>query len=368
MDIFRIYSDEEKSFIKELSTISLVEDIDPFSLEQTDMIESYVIHDPTEEYQFLHEPAIISFKGVLYTAWYNCPRTEQIGRSPIRGRRSYDYGKTWTSVEIIADDETEKLFYCPPVYGICDDHLYMLINEMVGPDLMHALDLFILNEETDRFELLWTKPIPFKLNTNVYSLKNGKLILPGRIAEPDGFPNTPAVLISDTGKIDTDWRLVKIAEDGSLPDGNSYLHPEVSLIADGMRIYAFVRNDVNLVPLLYVSDDYGEHWSSLMTHNLILSNSKIYSGTLSNGRNYIIGNVPPGRGNLAIYFSEPNTMSFTVGYLLQAKKPWKNYSGRQWSYPVAWEENGKLYIIYSADETDPSIRGSLLSICPINIQ
>lgn len=37
-------------------------------------------------------------------------------------------------------------------------------------------------------------------------------------------------------------------------------------------------------------------------------------------------------------------------------------------YPVAWEENGKLYIIYSADETDPSIRGALLSICPINIQ
>ena len=81
----------------------------------------------------------------------------------------------------------------------------MLINEMVSADHIHALDLYVFQEEKDCFEFLWSKPIPFKLNTNVYKMANGKLLLPGRIAELDGFPNTPAVLISDSGKIDDDY-------------------------------------------------------------------------------------------------------------------------------------------------------------------
>lgn len=35
------------------------------------------------------------------------------------------------------------------------------------------------------------------------------VVLPGRIGELDGFSNTPAVLISDNGKINAEWCLVK---------------------------------------------------------------------------------------------------------------------------------------------------------------
>ena len=46
-----------------------------------------------------------------------------------------------------------------------------------------------------------------KLNTNVYTLSNGKLLLPGRWCVRDTFANTPCVIISDDGKIDGDWRI-----------------------------------------------------------------------------------------------------------------------------------------------------------------
>ena len=38
---------------------------------------------------------------------------------------------------------------------------------------------------------------------------------------------------------------------------------------------------------LYLSKDNGEHWSLPITHEIPLSASKTYSGTLSNGRNYL---------------------------------------------------------------------------------
>ena len=144
----------------------------------------------------------------------------------------------------------------------------MLINEMVSADHIHALDLYVFQEEKDCFEFLWSKPIPFKLNTNVYKMANGKLLLPGRIAELDGFPNTPAVLISDSGKIDDDWRLVYIQENGDLPDGSKLVHPEITAIIEDNKIAMFSRDDERKVPLVYLSQDYGETWSDAFSYDI----------------------------------------------------------------------------------------------------
>ena len=369
-----LFDEEAQRLYSSLEKRRFLGDIAPFSFEKSPQITCSEVHAPSEDYRFLHESAIISFKGTLYASWYNCQTLELFGRTPIRGRRSKDGGKTWTEVETVLDNGGEDILYCPPVYGISEGKLYMLVNEMISADFIHALDLLVLNEETDRFELLWSKPIPFKLNTNVYSLPNGKLMLPGRIAEMDSFPNTPAVLISDSGKIDGEWRLVKIAPDGKLPNGQEYEHPELAAIIDGNKVYVFARNDANNVPLGYLSEDCGESWSKVFAYDIPFCNSKIYSGTLSNGRNYIIGNIlpvnleAPQRGNLAIFFTEPESMVFNKGFLLQTPVPWGIYNGKQWSYPVATEQDGKLYVIYSGIASeDEQTRGALLSIVPIDI-
>ena len=320
---------------------------------------SYVhVHDPSEEFgTFLHEAAITEFEGVLYASWYNCKEDELVGYTPIVGRRSYDGGKTWTEPEIIAEDQSGKILYCPPVYGICDGRLYMLMNQMVSADHIHALELYVLNKETDLFELLWSRPIPFKLNTNVVQLPNGKLILPGRIGELDGFPNTPAVMISDSGKIDAEWRVVKVAENGGLPDGSSRVHPETTLLCCDGVLYLFNRNDRRKVPLVYASKDFGESWSEAMSHDIPYRSTKIYSGTLSDGRFYLIANTErPNRSKLVLYISEKNEVKFTKQKVLIDCEA-SNDDIKKCHYPAAVEKDGVLYIIATADYAGGSLNG-----------
>lgn len=305
-----------------------------------------------DEYHFLHEAAVIEFHGIIFTAWYNNREKELQGETVIRGRRSADGGKTWSDAELIAKDPEGKLLYCPPVFAICDDQLYLLANTMVSADHMHSLELYSFDEKDQKFHFRWSRAIPFKLNTNAVHLPNGGLLLPGRVAEPDGFPSTPAVLIADSGKIDGEWRLVKIQENNLMPDGSSLLHPELSAIVMEHSIYMFCRNDEQLIPLLYRSDDLGEHWTGPFQHNIPFINSKIYSGTLSDGRNYVIGNIfcPDrdsswNREHLAIFFSEPHSMNFSKGFFLRDGEDRNLQLFPQWSYPAACEANGKLYVI-----------------------
>jgi len=298
---------------------------------------------PDDTFKFLHEAAIIEYHNVLYASWYHCREKELHGYTPICGKRSFDGGETWSDLEIICDDKSERILYCPPVYGICDGKLYMLVNQMVAPDHIHSLDLYVLNNETDRFEQLWTRPIPFKLNTNVVALPNGKLMLPGRVGELDGFPNTPAVLISDSGKIDDEWRLVKIAEDGTLCDGSEFIHPEISVICAKGVLYMFCRNDQRFVPLVYVSEDFGETWSDACSHDVPLIPSKIYCGDLKCGRHYMICNADKlNRSKLAVYFTDDVTLTFTKRLVLT------DCEDGRWGamhYPAACEYDGYLYVI-----------------------
>ena len=327
----------------------------------SDLVQTYAVSMPSDPYRFLHEPAIIEYHGVLFAAWYNNTKTELLGETPIRFSTSHDLGKTWSEPVILLNDESGKILYCPPVFGIDDDRLYLFANRMVSPDHMHSLDLYVYEESRQTFLPVWSRPLAFKLNTNVYRLPNGKLILPGRIGELDGFPNTPAVLIADNGKIESKWRMVKIQKDGMLPDGSPYVHPEVSLIVTDEKLYAFCRNDERHVPILYVSEDFGETWSAPMSHNIPFSSSKIYSGTLSDRRNYVIGNLEPGRSKLAIFFSEPCSMTFTKEVVLQDGFSEQFGFGSMWHYPCAYESDGSLYVIYSANVTD-SDRGAVVSV------
>lgn len=369
---YKKWTDKDVLLFDKMEHIKLL-DVDVDSITKSDKIAEYNVVMPSEEYGFLHEAAIIEYHGTLFAGWYNNKNLELIGFTPIRFTKSNDGGKTWTEPETVAADESGKVLYCPPVFGIYDDKLYMLLNQMVGGDLMHSLDLYEYNEGKEKFEFLWSDPVPFKLNTNTYELANGKLMLPGRIAPMrDNYPTIPAVMISDSGKIDAKWRLVKIQEDAAIPDGSMHTFPETSAIVNGKRVYAFTRQDAftkhdafakddyRKIPLVYISDDNGETWSKPYSHNIPLQDTKIYSGTLSDGRNYIIGNIQPNREKLAIFFSEPGSMKFIKGFVLQDAASEKSATG--YHYPVAYESNRKLYVIYTVNYETWLKRGAAISV------
>lgn len=361
---------EDKRLWELLPHEKLTSGINFGSLKTSALVESSCAHYPEEDYTFLHECAAIEWKGTIFAAWYNNPRVELQGRTPIRECRSRDGGKTWSEVRVIADDPTGKILYCPPVFGICDGSLYLFLNEMVSADHIHALDLYRFDETADAFVKLWSRPIGFKLNTNVISLPNGKRMLAGRIAELDGFPNTPAVLISDSGKIDAEWRLVKIAENGNLPDGSAYEHPETCPIVYGSEVLMFCRDDRRRVPIVYRSHDFGETWSGPIAIDVPFSSSKIYAGTLSNGRSYVIGNLQPDRTRLMLLLTEPGERIFTKGLLIQdGASAALGYGGQQWSYPVSFESDGKLCMLYSGvvREGSPKYTAATFSALPIDV-
>lgn len=338
-------------------------DTDVMELEKSDKVKTYIVCMPDESLSFLHESAIIKFHGRLIAAWYNNGKHELLGYTPIRFAFSDNDGANWSEPITVVDDKSEKILYCPPVFGIDNGRLYMLLNQMVAPDHIHSLDLYIYNEDDNRFDFVWSKAIPFKLNTNVYRMENGKLILPGRIANMDDFPQIPAVLISDDGKIDSNWRLVKVQETKKLPDNSEFIHPELSLIVDNNKIYGFCRNDVRKVPILFKSEDYGESWTGPYASDIPFSNSKIYSGTLSDGRNYVIGNLDGSRETLYILFSRAGEIRFNKGFILQKGFSEELGFGRYWSYPSAYEADSKLYIIYTAgDKDDRDKRGAVVSV------
>ena len=357
------YSEDDQKLHDMLAGVSFFPDFDDKNLTEPPCVTYSTVCAPDEEYSFLHEAAIIAFRGVLFAAWYQNQKNELCGRTPIFFSRSFDSGKTWDKKQIVADDPSGRILYCPPVFGIDGGRLYMLLNEMVSADHIHALDLYIWDEAAEHFDFLWSRPIPFKLNTNVYRLANGKLFLPGRIAELDGFPNTPAALILDSGHIDADWRLIYIQKDGKLPDGAEYEHPELSAVECGGDLWVFSRNDHRHVPVVYRSSDHGETYSTVLSHDIPLWSSKIYSGTLSDGRNYVIGNLPCDRSRLCLFISRKGGMRFEKAYLVGSVI--EGVETRH--YPVAYEDGGKLYIIFTVDVKGKSgTRGAVCAAIPVD--
>ena len=134
-------------------------------------------------------------------------------------------------------------------------------------------------------------------------------------------------------------------------------------------MYLFCRNDERRVPIIYESCDNGESWSKPLTHNIPFLSSKIYSGTLSDGRNYVVGNLDVERKTLAIFFSEPGEFVFTKAFLLQDGMSETIGNGIEtWQYPCAYEADGNLYVLYSAGKKVDNVfkRGAVISVIPLD--
>ena len=112
-----------------------------------------------------------------------------------------------------------------------------------------------------------------------------------------------------------------------------------------------------------------------MIYDIAFSNSKVYSGTLSDGRSFLIGNMQPDRRKLVMYIGKNGRAKFDKYIVLENGPSAELGFGEVWHYPCTWEDNGKLYIIYTVNLGENDLgnggkgwhtRGAVLSVIDIS--
>ena len=307
-----------------------------------------------DRYHFLHDSAIVAHKGVLFAAWYNCPRGEMQGESLIRGRRSQDGGRTWSKVEVIAADRHKRgILYVPVAFLSWRGRLYAFVTNMKGgPDRVHQCEVFLLDEKTQAWTSRGFVAGAFLPNCSPKRMDDGNFLMAGRMADrPGRKPMIPAVAISRGERLTEPWSLVRLLPAGRLDNGRTIRCPETTAIVEGKLVTALVRREKRN-SLVFFSRDEGRTWSAPSEHNLPMASSKIYAGTLSTGQRYVLCNLPSRvrRNLLVIAVSRPGQKAFSRMWKVRHGYCQALQAGPEWSYPCAVESEGKLHVVYTSQK------------------
>ena len=315
---------------------------------------------------FLHDLAITVVGGRLYIAWYNSTNAEICGSSLIRGRWSDDRGETWsepfTAVGEIGDAEEH---FVPVNLFEADGRLMATITEMEGKNMTTVLDLFELDPDTGKGTFLSHISEGFICNTAPVKMENGNWISPGWMPKKERTPAFPVALISRGAALEEPWKNAFLY-DPLHPDAVSIRCAETALQVSGSRVLAYVRNDEG-PSYIFESADYGEHWKGPFLNPMSVGNSKIFAGTLSNGKKYLIYNEDRGyfqRTLLVIAVAEEGCDQYSRVYKVLEDECEEIGRGSIWFYPCAFEADGCLYVACTLQEAD-DIRSAIVTKIPV---
>ncbi|OGV53229.1 MAG: hypothetical protein A2X49_12590 [Lentisphaerae bacterium GWF2_52_8] len=315
-------------------------------------IRDMMVHRATPDYKFLHDAGIVVHKKQLFASWYNCPEYEMEEESIIRGRCSKDDGASWSEPMIIAADKSGKVLYVPSVFVPYQSALWAFVLKMIGLDLPDRLEAFLFDEETSQWISKGFIAELFLPNCPPVKMPDGNFIMPGRMADKLGeMPLRPAMAISQGANILEHWDIVPL-----LPAGEKMEFPESTLIADANELTAIIRPDHKSDAFAVVSNskDMGRTWSPPQASNMPMSDSEPFAGILSSGQRYLISNTPgrpgPRRNLLTIAVSRPGEKAFSKIWRIRDGYSESLSAGPEWSYPCAFESDGKLYVAYTSEK------------------
>lgn len=331
-------------------------------------IQQILVHDGRKDMlPFLHDLSITVCKNRLFVAWYNSTNAEICGSSLIRGRYSDDRGINWsepfTTVGEIGDAEEH---YVPVNLFTQNGNLLATITEMEGKNMTTALDLFSVDDENGRGRFLSRISEGFICNTPPIEMENGSYISPGWMPMKEGTPAFPVVLISNGKNLDRTWEY-KFLYDPLHPDAVSIRCAETTLQVTHNQVLAFVRNDEG-PSYIFKSEDYGESWRGPFINPMPIGNSKIFSGQLTNGKNYLIYNEDRGyfmRTLLVIAIKDSDSSQYSRVYKILEDECQELGRGSVWFYPCACEHDGYLYVGSTLQEAD-HIRSAIVTKIPID--
>ena len=150
------------------------------------------------------------------------------------------------------------------------------------------------------------------------------------------------------GKDLTKWEIREIPD----PDHINYWG-ETALLETDHGLCAVIRNGKNPYAFVSHSTNGGNTWSPMVESNFEIASSKLYAGTLSNGKRYLIFNMRGElyRDTLAIAVgSEPFERVHLIRHGFGA--PLKFWCKNEWCYPYAFEdrEENRLMVVYTRDK------------------
>lgn len=329
----------------------------PQTLPLPDTVTQTVIHRAQRDYRFLLGADIISHRGTLFCGWGNSGSDENDRHSVMSCRRSPDRGGTWSNIELISPRGSGGFAHSHGVFFSHQNILYALVpraryrdpRSLTYPDLQ--VEMFCENGVAGPWQSQGIViDAPFWPMDKPQITADGNYIMAGIICRNQMA--VPAVAVSHDIKT---WRTVEIPV---RPRRDTW--GEGGLIVDGDEIVMIFRNGWHHrhYAQASVSRDGGQSWSLAADTNLAMSPAKPCCGMLSDGRRYVVYNPgPDGRDTLALAYSRPGEKLFSQACLLRhGSSPECRYRGvgkhSQWSYPLACECDGMLYIVYACSKED----------------
>ena len=146
------------------------------------------------------------------------------------------------------------------------------------------------------------------------------------------------------------WRMIDIPNPRGYP-----MWGETAVIDRGGCLTAVIRGqrpDRNDFALESSSFDGGLTWTDVTESNLPMLASKPYGGVLSTGEIYLVFNAPARQRSRLVIAAGRESLErvYTIrdGFTVRPRfNTWQ-----EWSYPYAYEADGRLYVIYNVNKED----------------
>ena len=312
-------------------------------------------------YIFLHGVAIVKFKERMYCAWAHNKAKENSDDEELNYAVSNDGGRSWSNCIQGNCRPQDAVAVSHGVFLVHEEKLYFFAPQFVGQlgAQMMKMSVYIFDEENEKFryvdvamnERFWPMCEPIKM-------ENGNYAMPG-IYVGSGYhaeDNAAAIAISRGSDI-LHWDMVKIEHEERVQ-----VWGECCITVNGSYLKMYCREHSKQLKALYSeSFDYGRTWTKMDLSNLPMIDSKPYSGTLSDGRHYLICSCAEDiqkRNILTIALTKKGEDQFSEIYVIN--------EGAILSYPYAIEVDRKLYVAYSSSTEGHNRNHAMLAIINID--
>ena len=321
-----------------------------------------IVHRADGRYPFLHDTMIARLGGRLLLAWYNCTENEIEGRTVIRGRWSDDEGSSWSAPETVAEDLSGKYHMVPVTFAETGGMILAYATEMTSHDRPTGYRCCAYDNgswiEKARLD------VPVLINT-LPQRCGGTLMAGGRMAEyTGGEPLIPVILRlrKDDARVWEPQHLPGLWDSGD----HTPRIPETAILIDGSHVDALVRNDSGRA-LCFASDDEGASWSGGAEIGFDTVPSKMYGGSLPDGRQYLIynepvGGDPRGRSRLVISIREGAGRPFGRSFVLADGYDDGLRAGPYWHYPCACVSGEWLHVSCTVSDRSVVRHAAVISV------